>query len=72
VQHRQGVNWQSRSHCRAKESLLRCCGYDPHPALAALPDRIGDHVAPATGMQAVAIDCAMTGDRALSLASGNC
>jgi hypothetical protein len=31
VQHREGIRWRSRSHCRTKEALLRCCGYDPHP-----------------------------------------
>jgi hypothetical protein len=40
VQHLYGGQWRSRSFCRTKEALLRCCGHDPHPALAALPDRI--------------------------------
>jgi hypothetical protein len=40
VQHLYGGQWRSRSFCRTKEALLRCCGRDPHPALAALPDRI--------------------------------
>jgi hypothetical protein len=40
VQHKRGDQWHSRSFCRTKEALLRCCGQDPHPALAGLPDRI--------------------------------
>jgi hypothetical protein len=43
-----------RSFCCTKEGLLRCCGHDPRPALAALPDRIGDLVAPITGMEEAA------------------
>jgi hypothetical protein len=37
-------SWFNRSHFRAKEALLRCRGHDPHPALAALPDRIQERV----------------------------
>jgi hypothetical protein len=47
VQHRQGAtSWRSRSHCRTQEALIRCCGGST-PELDALPDRIGDRVAPA-------------------------
>jgi hypothetical protein len=46
VQRRQGEQWHSRSFCRTKEALLRCCGHDPHPALAALPDRIQEPCVP--------------------------
>ena len=46
VQRKRGEQWHSRSFCQTKEALLRCCGHDPHPVLAALPDRIGDRVAP--------------------------
>jgi hypothetical protein len=40
VQRRQGNRWNPQSFCHTKEALLLCCGHDPHPALAALPDDI--------------------------------
>ena len=49
-----GRAMELRSFCCTKEGLLRCCGHDPRPALAALPDRIGDLVAPITGMEEAA------------------
>jgi hypothetical protein len=40
-------SWSNRSYCRTKEALIRCCGGST-PELDALPDRIGDRVAPTT------------------------
>ena len=45
--------WSNRSYCRTKEALIRCCGGST-PELAALPDRIGDRIAPTTDMQEAA------------------
>jgi hypothetical protein len=43
LQKRSGTGWKSRSYCRTKEALIRCCGGST-PELDALPDRIGDRV----------------------------
>ena len=51
VQHRQGDHWRSNSYCRTREALIRCCGGST-PELDALPERIGDRVAPTTDGQA--------------------
>jgi hypothetical protein len=53
VQRRKGEQWQSRSFCKTKEALIRCCGGST-PELDALPDRIGDRVAPTTDTQEAA------------------
>jgi hypothetical protein len=53
LQKRSGIGWKSRSYCRTKEALIRCCGGST-PELAALPDRIGNRIAPTTDMQEAA------------------
>jgi hypothetical protein len=45
LQVRAGTGWRSRSFCQTREALLRCCGGEQHPALLALPSRIGEPVA---------------------------
>lgn len=50
---RSGIGWKSRSYCRTKEALILCCGGST-PELEALPDRIGDGVAPTIDMQKAA------------------
>jgi hypothetical protein len=46
-------SWSNHSYCRTKEALIRCfCGSTPE--LDALPDRIGDRVAPTTDTQEAA------------------
>jgi hypothetical protein len=50
VQNRKGEQWRSRSFCQAKEALIRCCGSST-PELDALPDHVGDRVAPTTDTQ---------------------
>jgi hypothetical protein len=55
VQNRKGEQWRSRSHCCTKEALIRCCGGST-PELDALPDRIGDRVAPLARVRRVAGD----------------
>jgi hypothetical protein len=41
LQVRAGTGWRSRSFCQTREALIRCCGGEQHPALLALPARIG-------------------------------
>ena len=53
VENRRGEQWHSRSFCCTKEALIRCCGGST-PELDALPDRIGDRVAPTTDRQEAA------------------
>ena len=43
VQRRQGGQWHSRSYCRTKEALIRCCGGST-PELDALPDRFPEAI----------------------------
>ena len=52
VQNRKGEQWRSRSFCQTKEALIRCCGGTPE--LDALPDHVGDRVAPPTDTQEAA------------------
>jgi hypothetical protein len=53
LQTREAHRWKSRSYCRTKEALIRCCGGST-PELDALPDRIGDRIAPTTDAQEAA------------------
>jgi hypothetical protein len=53
LQNRSGKRWHSRSFCQTKEALIRCCGGST-PELDALPDRIGDRIAPTTDTQEAA------------------
>jgi hypothetical protein len=53
LQRRDAVRWTPRSYRRTKSALIRCCGGST-PELDALPDRIGDCVAPTTNMQKAA------------------
>jgi hypothetical protein len=50
LQTRSGIGWKSRSYCRTKEALIRCCGGST-PELAALPHRIGGSAAPIIDVQ---------------------
>ena len=47
LQERKAIRWSPRSYCRTKQALINCSSGST-PELAALPDRIGDPVAPTT------------------------